>query len=151
MSPRPIETIIASLVEKGENEGSIITSFKDDFKELYTHPREDINNAMNKIKDSDIFLIRDEMFLQCLDAIEPQKFLEKNIFINEDNVNLRKRYKAVKCYDDIYLIAISIIENNLHKDIAKTVISSTPPRGQEEVLTQAETAIIKELVILQMQ
>ena len=60
--------------------------------------------------------------------------------------NLRKRYKVNKCYDDIYIIAISIIEKKLHKDIAKTVVSSPPPNtGTHTIFTAAESAIITEL------
>ena len=77
-----------------------------------------------------------------------EKFRENNIHINENNhlSNLRKRYKADKCYEDIYALAMTIIEQEIHKDITKIINPSTPPPSkQSSQISPTESAVIKDL------
>ena len=112
MAPRPVGEIISTLLQSEEEEKKIVVNFCNVVEELYTHPRNDVNNMLIKIKDKDIFSIRDDLFLRCLDILEAEKFQQSKLYIHNSNPlsNLRKRYKVDKCYDDIYIIAISIIE-----------------------------------------
>ena len=148
MSVRSVQEIISTLTMSDETENNIIINFMASLNELYSHPRDEISKMLIHIKDKDIFRIREELFLHCIDALQIDKFQESNIHINDKNPlsNLRKRYKADKCYDDIYILAMTIIEQIIHKDITKIINSSTPPpTNQTSLISSTDSAIIKEL------
>ena len=149
MSPRAVGVIISTLFQSEEDEKNIVEGFNNVLTELYTHPKDEINKFILKIKDKDIFSIRDSVFLRCVeDSVLAQKFTEAKINLKEDEPlsNLRKRCKADKCYEDLYILAMSLIEKKLHKDILKTVVSSPHVTNTgEPVFTAAESAIIAEL------
>ena len=154
MTPRNTGAIISVLLQTEEDVKNIVENFCNVVTELYTHPKEEINKVLMMIKDGDIFTIREGLFLRCCqDQVISKKFLEGKIHIKEGEplANLRKRYKADKCYEDIFILAISMIEQKLHKDISKIVISIQPQQvlattaNGEPIFTAAESAIIAEL------
>ena len=146
MTPRPIKEIISALLESEESKKDIVQHYINNIKEIYTHPKGEISKQLSQIDDKDIFAIRDELYLQLLDTI-PEEDLEKNkikIDHNNPSSNLRKRYKAHNCHDDMYLLAVSIQEKTPHKDILKTLITtntSSPSNG----ISKADSALIAEL------
>ena len=154
MTPRPPGVLISTLLQSEEEEVNIVDNFCRIIKELYTHPKDEINKFLIKIKDRDILLIRNTLFVKCTQELS-QKFLELEIYISEEEPisNLRKRYKADKCYDDIFILAISLIEGKSHKDLLKLINSSSPPNNinntstnsGQPIFTAAESAIIAEL------
>ena len=152
MAPRNPGVIISTLLETEEEEKNNVENFCNVATELYTHPKDEISKLIIRIKDKDIFSIRESLFLRCYQGLS-QKFLENKIHINENEpiTSLRKRYKVDKVYDDIFILSMSLIEQKLHKDISKTVVSTpqTPAVNTsntgEPVFTAAESAIIAEL------
>ena len=155
MTPRNPGAIISVLLQTEEDEENIVENFCNVVTELYTHPKDEINKVLMRIKDRDIFTIREGLFLRCCqDQVLSKKFLERKLHIKEGEplTNLRKRYKADKCYEDIFILAISMIEQKLHKDISK-IVTSIQPQPQElattangePIFTAAESAIIAEL------
>jgi hypothetical protein len=152
MVPRTPGVIISTLLETEELEKNIVNNFASVIKELYTHPRKDLNTELIKIKDEDIFCIREHLFIICVETVGKNAFLQQRIQINNTTptANLCRRYKASKCYDDIYIIAMTIIEKKLHKDIPKIILNviSTEPETEQQLqpkISSAESAIIKEL------
>ena len=61
MAPRPIGEIISSVTEVEED---VTKSFLEALKEIYTHPRDQINKHLVYISDAEIYKIREELFLR---------------------------------------------------------------------------------------
>ena len=113
-------------------------------EEIYSHPKDEINNSLMYIKDKYIFTIRERLFIEFLE-VTPEELLQgRNIYINiaEPISNLRKRYKASTCYDDIYYLAVSILEKNVHKDITKILLTSTS--SNTPTVNSTEVPLIQE-------
>ena len=157
MAPRSVSEIISSLTKDGDNESQIVQNFINAANELYTHPRDEINKSLIHIKDKDIFLIRNQLARNCSDILGQEKLLAANIKVNAENAseNLRKRYKADKCYEDLFVLALSIKNQSPHKDLNKvfnqqSTQSQQPNQSQQHVLlTQSESSIIEELHTVQ--
>ena len=145
MAPRSIGELISWITSDDVEEGDALVKFSKSLEEICSHPKDEINNQLINIKDRDIFRIRDHLYLDFLDieAIEVSLAIH-NIFLdsNNPNSNLRKRYKAATCFDDIYYLAISIYEKKAHKEISKAIISSQAPFPAPSI-TQTESALIK--------
>ena len=152
MAPKTVSEIITTLTQSEEDEKQIVSNFVFSVNELYTHPRDEINKSLVHIKDKDIFLIREELARHCSDVLGQEKLSTANITINPEKPsdNLRKRYKADKCYDDLYILAISIKEQKPHKDLSKVFTSPNANNQQQQqqqhlLLSHSETSIIQEL------
>ena len=157
MPPRTLEEIIPSL-STTENGKDIPTSFITCLVEIYSHPKEEISKAITgAIDDAEIFLIREKLFQNFLEMvpIENQKAAKLITTASDTDFapSLRKRYKASTCYDDLHILAISIIEKSAHKEILKVLVPSSAPASSSQqnagapsmMITPAETQLIKEM------
>ena len=95
---------------------------------------------MVHIKDKDIFQIREQLFTEL---VESSKIINIRCEFDKNNPisNLRKRYKATPCYEDIYVISMSIIEDTPHKDLIK-IVTKSPQVKSMGTLHTTDTAII---------
>ena len=139
MAPRTIGELISILTSESHE------TFISVIEEIDSHPKDEIYNSLVYIKDKDIFTIRERLFIEFLE-VTPEELLQgRNIYINiaEPISNLRKRYKASTCCDDIYYLAVSILEKKLHKDITKILLTSTS--SNTPTITSMEISLIQEV------
>ena len=122
MTPRPIGEIISEITSKTENE-KICELFLTNIDEIFSHSKDDITNQLIYIKDKDIFDLRESLGAELIKKVDISSYvgiINNNESENSSNTNiLRKRYKACKCYEDIYILGISIHEKGPHKDLSK--------------------------------
>ena len=148
MVPRPIGEIFSTLTTSDEAEKYIVQNYVNTIEEIYSYPKGEISKLLVHIKDRNIFLIREELFYHFLDKISQEELTRNSIYIDQNNPtsNLRKRYKAHNCYEDMYTLAISILEETPHRDISKIITSSANPNiHQVSQISDADSAVIKEL------
>ena len=94
MAPRTIGELIPILTsESHEVEVNIAETFMSVIEEIYSHPKDEINNSLVYIKDKDIFTIRERLFIEFLEVTPEELLQRRNIYINiaEPISNLRKR------------------------------------------------------------
>ena len=142
MSPRLLGEIMSEITMKDDS-NYVCQKFRDDLKEIMSHPKEEIINHMVHITDKDIFQIREQLFIELAESSKSVNIiceLDKNNPIS----NLRKRYKSIPCYEDIYVVSMSIIEDTPHKDLVKFLINSPQVKsvGTLPQLHTTDTAMI---------
>ena len=155
MAPRLAGQIISELTHTEEAQNNIVQNFISVISELYNNPHDEVNKHLVHIKGADIFKIREALFLHCIENIEQHKLQESNFIINFDNPleNLRRRNKPDRCYDDLYTLAISVIEKAPHKDLGQVIKNGTcnnqEQAQQVSLLNQGEGAIIEAIHSMQ--
>ena len=159
MAPKSVGEIISTLTQSDEAEKNVVANFIHSISEIYSHPKDEVNKTLINIKDRDIFLIRERVFLHFLNSFSEQALKDANIAVSDDNPcgALRKRYKAPCCYDDIYYLAMSIIEKAILKEVVSKVLdtkqnsnallksASNATALNEPVVTATEGALITEI------
>ena len=157
MAPRSVEEIISTLTQSGEAEDNLAVNFIHSISEIYSHPEEEVSKTLINIKDHDIFVIRERLFLHFLNSFSEQALNDSNIAVSEVNPcgALRKRYKAACCYDDIYYLSMSVIDKGILKEVVSKVMDSkqtssalsksAPNTLNEPVINSTEGSLITEI------
>ena len=123
MAPRSLRDIVSDLTNE---ENQFDTAFIKNINEIFSHPKDQINQELTSLSDKTIFDLRESLFLEMIDNFGQETFRSANVLLDDENPltrNLRKRYKASTCLEDINIFSLSLCENQLHKDIDKSVLS----------------------------
>ena len=117
MAPRSLEELIS-------NEDAV-SKFMDFMEEIYSHPKDEVNRALANLNDKDVYTIIERLFVKFLEVI-PEETLKMAKILNPNDPlatppSLRKRNKASTCYEDLSILATSIIEKSPHNEIKKTL------------------------------
>lgn len=124
MAPRSLGEIFSVL--KSDN-GTFIINYIEVIQEICSHPKDSILQEFATVNDSTVFSLREQLFIEMLDIFKIEEFAENNVILDQENAllkNLRKRYKASTCLEDLFIFSITLSEKQIHKDISKAVISS---------------------------
>ena len=113
MAPPAIGVIISDITSKDDS--NICQLFFDVIEEIFSHPKDEILKCLIYIKDLDIFLLRTFILAELL-KLNPPGY--EHLKYADENV-LRKRYKAT-CYEDIFLLGISIVEKKRTRTCSKS-------------------------------
>lgn len=70
--------------------------------------------------------MREQLFTETLDLFKAEDFLTHDILLDENPLekNLRKRYKAKRCLNDIYVLSISLCERQIHVEISNVLMTA---------------------------
>ena len=158
MAPRSLQDIFTNLSE------DVVGKYILSIEEIYSHPKDDISKALDScVGERDVAAIRERLYQEFLRVIPVEKLKEAKIIKASDPSPvypvLRKRNKASTCYEDLYILAISIIEKSIHKDIFKTIccltdnsttqnnnINNNNTNGSPApIITPAESQLVKEM------
>ena len=147
MAPRSLEELINN---SGED---AVSKFMEYMEEIYSHPKDEVNRALANLNDKDVYTIREKLFVKFLEVI-PDETLQTAKILNPNDPSatppsLRKRNKASTCYEDLSILASSIIEKSPHSEIKKTLhctAEGIETRSQPmSSITPAESQLIKEM------
>ena len=149
MAPRSLEEMI------NNSEEDAVSKFMDSMEEIYSHPKDEINRALANLNDKDVYTIREKLFVKFLEVI-PDDTLKMAKILNPNDPlasppSLRKRNKASTCYEDLSILATSIIEKSPHSEIKKTLhcpaenIETRSQPNNTSLITPAESQLIKEM------
>ncbi|MBY0580086.1 MAG: hypothetical protein K2P53_00160 [Rickettsiales bacterium] len=146
MAPREIGELFLTI----QSSNNILENYIINVEEICSHPRDVIIYGFSQFKEAEVFKLRVELFQEILERFNIEQFSLLNIILDaEDPVkkNLRKRYKILTCLDDIYLMSISLAENQLHKDFIKLISNSKQASQQMYQPSDINMALILKEVI----
>ena len=160
MAPRSLREIFANPAD------DVVGNFVRSIEEIYSHPKDEICKALDSIVEKDIVEIRKRLYQEFLRVTPIESLKEAKIIKASDPSpvypNLRKRNKSSTCYEDLYILAMSIIEKTIHKDIFKTIScpnessnslthnngnnnNNNTNGGPTPLITPAESQLVKEM------
>ena len=133
MVPKPMGEIV-SLVTSYEDQKDVISAFRANIEDIFSHPKDIVTVNMVHISTPNLHAIREHLLSELLDIKTLNLRQQLNIPVTCTTPDvpslLRKRMKENTLIEDIYILGMSINDTALHKDIGKAVIiPPTPPNN----------------------
>ena len=123
MAPRPLQEIFANLSD------DVVGNYVQSIEEIYSHAKDDVSKALESLRERDVFAIRERLYQDVLNAVPLEKIVAARMVNGNDPTpvypGLRKRNKASTCHDDLHILAMSVIEKSIHKDMLNCSFSKS--------------------------
>ena len=149
MAPKPIGIIISE-ISSTDDQCKINKLFKDNLREIFSHPKLDITNHLVHFNAKEVESLREFLLQQLCQTTVEKLQLELQAFGSHhdlESITLRKRYKDTGCHDDIYILGISIENSSLHKDFHKIIELNKKKKKKSVGAGAAEPQISREVPV----
>ena len=140
MAPRQLDVIFAG--------GFRYEVFLDNISEIFSHSIDTVKDYLITLSDDVRSTLRTETFIEFCSHFSEECLEDSGISLDATDPissNLRKRYKAATRIEDIVVFSLSLVENSIHKDILKHIISSKTQTPEQQTLSSRDLKIIEKL------
>ena len=144
MSPKPLEDIFGD-IQNSTEVSFIHSTIRDSQADILSYPCEKVVLTLKEfVNQEHVYKLREQLFMDFCDQFRFETLLENQINIDPEKPlkSLRKRYKPIKCYDDIYVLLISLYENQIDSKIEEVIIFDKNLAVKKTVMSSFEAAII---------
>ena len=147
MSPKALEDIFSAI--QGSNDIEFIFNIIiENQGEVLSHPKKKVILTLQEFIDKLlVYNIREHLFIEFRDHFNTECLSDSNIKINQDDPlkSLRKRYKSDKCYSDIYILLLSLYENQIDSKINEVIFVEKNAQVTQPIINSLEATLIEQM------